>query len=156
MKSNDFFRRNQCTTFGGKIIAHSPTQNRNSCGRNRSFCNLCGIKRNLSSDDLLVSFLPFGNLNKADSLAPSRIREVSLFIVLFLTRGKYCCIELPAIYVRMKAHTAGIFQSNIFPSLTAQAKIRKNLLPKGKSKFDHAKSRIICTTYYLQKGADML
>lgn len=50
----------------------------------------------------------------------------------FLTRGKYCCMELPAIYVRMKAHTAGIFQSNIFQSLTAQAKIRNNLLPKGK------------------------
>lgn len=32
----------------------------------------------------------------------------------------------------MKAHTAGIFQSNIFQSLTAQAKIRNNLLPKGK------------------------
>ena len=74
----------------------------------------------------------------------------------YLTRGKYCCIELPAIYVRIKAHTAGIFQNNIFLSLTAQARIRKKLLPKGKSKFDHAKSRIICTTYYLQKGSDML
>lgn len=64
--------------------------------------------------------------------------------------------RIPAIYVRMKAHTAGIFQNNIFLSLTAQARIRKKLLPKGKSKFDHAKSRIICTTYYLQKGSDML
>ena len=79
-----------------------------------------------------LSFLPFGNLKKADSLAPSRIRGVCLFIVSYLTRGKYCCIELPAIYVRMKVHTAGIFQNNIFLSLTAQAKIRKNLLPKGK------------------------
>ena len=79
-----------------------------------------------------LSFLPFGNLKKADSLAPSRIREVCLFIVSYLTRGKYCCIELPAIYVRIKAHTAGIFQNDIFLSLTAQAKIRKNLLPKGK------------------------
>ena len=56
-----------------------------------------------------------------------------------LTRGKYCCIELPAIYVRMKAHTAGIFQNNIFLSLTAQAKIRKNLLPKGKRKSNYTK-----------------
>ena len=51
-----FFRRNQCTTFSWKIIAHFSTQNRNRCGRNRSFCNLYGIKRNLSSDDLLVFF----------------------------------------------------------------------------------------------------
>lgn len=62
-----------------------------------------------------------------------------MFIVSYLTCGKYCCIELPAIYVRMKAHTAGIFQNNIFLSLTAQAKIRKNLLPKEKSKIDQAK-----------------
>ena len=60
-------------------------------------------------------------------------------MVSYLTRGKYCCIELPAIYVRMKAHTAGIFQNNIFLSLTAQAKIRKNLLPKGKRKSNYAK-----------------
>ena len=32
----------------------------------------------------------------------------------------------------MKAHTAGIFQNNIFPSLTAQAKIRHTFQPKGK------------------------
>ena len=42
--------------FSWKIIAHFSTQNRNRCGRNRSFCNLYGIKRNLSSDGLLVFF----------------------------------------------------------------------------------------------------
>lgn len=42
--------------FSWKIIAHFSTQNRNRCGRNRSFCNLYGIKRSLSSDDLLVFF----------------------------------------------------------------------------------------------------
>lgn len=62
-----------------------------------------------------------------------------MFIISYLTRGKYCCIELPAIYVRMKVHTAGIFQNNIFLSLTAQAKIRKNFLPKGKRKSNYAK-----------------
>lgn len=103
-----------------------------------------------------LSFLPFGNHKKADLLVPSRIRGGLSARRSFLTRGKYCCIELPAIYVPIKTHTAGIFLCNIFPSLTAQAKIRKNLLPKGKKLKYPNRSHIICTTYYLQMSSDVL
>ena len=40
----------------------------------------------------------------------------------FLTRGKYCCIELPAIYVPIKTHTAGIFSLRYFPVLDGAGK----------------------------------
>ena len=103
-----------------------------------------------------LSFLPFGTTQKGGFARAVKDKGGLSARRSFLTRGKYCCIELPAIYVPIKTHTAGIFLCNIFPSLTAQAKIRNNLLPKGKKLKYPNRSHIICTTYYLQMRADML
>lgn len=79
-----------------------------------------------------LSFFAFRQPQKS-GFARTVKDKVGLSVYCFISYARKILLHrITRLYVRMKAHTAGIFQNNIFLSLTAQAKIRKNLLPKGK------------------------
>lgn len=101
-------------------------------------CDLYGIKRNLSSDDLLV-FFAFRQPQKG-GFARAVKDKGGRFVYGFISYARKILLHRITRHICPNEGTyGGYFQNNIFLSLTAQAKSAKTFCRKEKSKIDQAK-----------------